>query len=97
MSSREHRSGRAAPGRWLTVSVEDDGSVSFLLKRENRTGAYSPAAAVGAELRLGEQLLVSAEMRRAQVDEAAALLRGDGGPVRADPVTIGASIGRRFR
>jgi hypothetical protein len=67
------------------------------LTRRNRHDDYGAAAEVGAELRLSEQVLVSADMRWADLDEAAVLLRTGRGPVGADPVTVGLAIGWRFR
>ena len=67
------------------------------LTRRNRHDDYGAAAEVGAELRVSEQLLVSADMRWADLDETAVLLRTGRGPVGADPVTVGLSVGWRFR
>jgi hypothetical protein len=67
------------------------------LTRRNRHDDYGAAAEVGAELRVSEQVLVSADMRWADLDAAAVLLRTGRGPVGADPVTVGLSIGWRFR
>jgi outer membrane protein W len=40
---------------------------------------------------------VNADVRWADLDERADLLRGSFGPVAADPVTVGISVGYRFR
>jgi hypothetical protein len=67
------------------------------LKGRNRSDSYGAAAEVGAELQVSERLMINADMRWAEIDEAAALLRSDYGPVGADPVTVGVSVGWRFR
>jgi outer membrane protein W len=67
------------------------------LRGRNRHDSYGAAAEVGAELQVSERLMINADMRWAELDESAALLRSDYGPVGADPVTVGVSVGWRFR
>ena len=55
------------------------------------------AAELGAELRLSERLLLQADLRWADLDEQAALLRSEDGLVGADAVSLGVSIGWHFR
>jgi outer membrane protein W len=56
-----------------------------------------PAAEVGAELNLSEHVRINADLRWADLDARASVLRGDRGPVAADPVAVGVSVGYRFR
>ena len=77
--------------------VDDDAAGPSLLTRRNRHAAVGPAAELGAELALNERVSVNADVRWADLDERADLLRGVHGPVAADPVTVGVSVGYRFR
>jgi opacity protein-like surface antigen len=77
--------------------VDDDAGEPSLLTRRNRHAAIGPAAELGAELALTERVSVNADVRWADLDERADLLRGSHGPVAADPVTVGVSVGYRFR
>ena len=70
---------------------------STLLTRRNPRSAVGPAAELGAELALNDRVSVNADLRWADLDERENLLRGAYGPVAADPVTLGLSIGYRFR
>lgn len=67
------------------------------LTRRNRHAAIGPAAELGAELSLNERVRMYADVRWVDLDERADLLRGAYGPVAADPLTLGISIGYRFR
>jgi hypothetical protein len=67
------------------------------LTRRNRYEAYGAAAEVGAEYRVSERFMVSADMRWADMEDRAELLRTEDGPVVADPVTLGFTVGWRFR
>ncbi len=77
--------------------VDDDAAGPSMLTRRNRHVAVGPAAELGAELALNERVSVSADVRWADFDERADLLRGAYGLVAADPVTVGVSVGYRFR
>lgn len=70
---------------------------STLLTRRNPRSAVGPAAELGAELALNDRVSVNADLRWADLDERENLLRGAYGPVAADPVTVGFSVGYRFR
>lgn len=74
----------------------DDG-LPMMLTRRNRQSSLGAAAEVGAELQVSRQLMVSADLRWADLDEDAVLLRADDGFVGADPLAIGVSVGWRFR
>jgi hypothetical protein len=77
--------------------VDDDAAGPSLLTRRNRHAAVGPAAELGAELALNDRVSVNADVRWADLDERADLLRGSYGPVAADPVTLGVTVGYRFR
>jgi hypothetical protein len=68
-----------------------------LLTRHDRYRSLGAAAEVGAEFRVGEQLMVNAELRWAELDPDANLLRSAEGLVGVDPVSVGVSVGWRFR
>lgn len=68
-----------------------------MLTRRNRHAAVGPTAELGAELALSSRVSVNADVRWCDLDERADLLRGTYGPVAADPVTLGVSVGYRFR
>jgi hypothetical protein len=71
-------------------------SAPVLLTRRNRQSSLGAAAEVGAELQLGPQLVVNADVRWADLDASAVLLRADDGFVGADPLAVGVSVGWRF-
>ncbi len=77
--------------------VDEDAAGPSMLTRRNRHAAVGPTAELGAELALNERVSVSADVRWADFDERADLLRGAYGLVAADPVTVGVSVGYRFR
>ncbi len=77
--------------------VEDAATGSSMLTRRNRHAAVGPAAEFGAELALNARVSVSADVRWCDLDERANLLRASYGPVAADPVTLGVTVGYRFR
>lgn len=77
--------------------VEDAATGSSMLTRRNRHAAVGPAAELGAELALNARVSVSADVRWCDLDERANLLRASYGPVAADPVTLGVTVGYRFR
>jgi opacity protein-like surface antigen len=90
---------RAYAGAGLNQAVyfADSSDDPTLLTRRNRQRSLGPAAEVGAEFRVGQQLMVNAELRWADIDSDAALLRSAEGFVGADPVSVGVSVGWRFR
>ena len=68
-----------------------------LLSRQQRRMDLGPAAELGAELALSEHVRINADLRWADLDERASVLRGDSGPVAADPLAVGVTVGYRFR
>jgi len=90
---------RAYAGAGLNQAVyfADGSDDPTLLTRRNRHRSLGPAAEVGAEYRVSQQLMVNAELRWAEIDTDAVLLRSAEGLVGADPVSVGVSVGWRFR
>lgn len=76
---------------------DDDALGPSMLTRRNRRESLGVAAELGAELRVGEQMRVNAGLRWADLDERASVLRSDHGPVVADPLMLGVTLGYRFR
>jgi opacity protein-like surface antigen len=68
-----------------------------LVTRRQRQRSVGAAAEVGAEFRVSQQLMVNAELRWADLDAEDLLLRSEYGLVGADPVSVGVSVGWRFR
>lgn len=62
-----------------------------------RARAVGAAAEVGAELRLGERMVIGADFRWLDLASDAVVLRSDAGPVLADELALGVSVGWRFR
>lgn len=77
--------------------VDEAAAGPSMLTRRNRHAAVGPAAELGAELALNARVSLNAGVRWCDLDERADLLRGFFGPVAADPVTLGVSVGYRFR
>ena len=77
--------------------VDEAAAGPSMLTRRNRHAAIGPAAELGAELALNARVSVNADVRWCDLDERADLLRGSYGPVAADPVTLGVTVGYRFR
>ena len=75
----------------------DQGDTQELLLRRNRDSAIGAAAELGAELRVSQQLMLSADLRWADLADDAELLRNDGNLIIADPVVLGLTVGWRFR
>jgi hypothetical protein len=91
---------RAYAGAGLNHSryfVDDPAAGPSLLTRRNRRSDLGATAELGAELALSEQVHLNADLRWADLDERADLLHTAYGPVAADPVTLGISLGYRFR
>jgi len=87
----------AGAGLNRAVYFGDNDGVPMMLTRRNRQSSLGAAAEVGAELQLSRQLMVSADVRWADLDDDAVLLRADEGYVGADPLAVGVSVGWRFR
>ena len=87
----------AGAGINRTKYFVDQGDTQELLLRRNRDSAIGAAAELGAELRVSEQLMLSADLRWADLADDAGLLRDDGNLVVADPVVMGLTVGWRFR
>ena len=89
---------RTYAGAGLNQAVYfEDGGEPAIMSRRNRDRSLGAAAELGAELRLSERLLLQADVRWAELDEQAALLRSEDGLVGADAVSLGVSIGWHFR
>lgn len=80
--------------RYFVDGIEADPS---LLTRRNRHTGVGPAAELGAEFAFNDHVRLNADLRWAELDQRADLLHGSYGPVAADPVTLGVSLGYRFR
>ena len=109
----ESRNARAAGGADATARLTSGGSGAGLnraqylgatvdrspawLSPRNLYGDVGAVAEAGAELRVSEQLLFTADLRWADLDDDASALRGQNGPVAADPLVLGFSVGYRFR
>jgi outer membrane protein len=63
----------------------------------NIYGDVGAAAEAGAELRVSERLLFTANLRWADLDDDVGALRGQNGPIAADPLVLAFSVGYRFR
>ena len=87
----------AGAGLNRAVYFADDAGAPVMLTRRNRQSSLGAAAEVGAELQVSRQLMVSADLRWADLDEDAVLLRADDGYVGAAPFAVGVSVGWRFR
>jgi len=87
----------AGAGLNQAVYFGDDAGAPVMLVRRNRQRSLGAAAEIGAELQLSSRLLVNADLRWADLDHQAVLLRAGEGYVGADPVSVGVSVGWRFR
>ncbi len=63
----------------------------------NRHRSLGAAAEIGAELAVTRQLRLTADLRWIDLAADAGILRGNDGLVAADPVSLGLSLGWRFR
>lgn len=94
----EHGRMRAYAGAGLNQAVYfEDGGEPAIMSRRNRDRSLGAAAELGAELRLSERLVLQADVRWAELDGQAALLRSEDGLVGADAVSLGVSVGWHFR
>lgn len=90
---------RAYAGAGLNQAVYFDEAIDgpALLTRRQRQRSLGAAAELGAEFRVSRQFMVNAELRWADLDTDEVLLRSEDGLVGADPVSLGVSVGWRFR
>ncbi|HET7203759.1 MAG TPA: OmpW family outer membrane protein [Steroidobacteraceae bacterium] len=65
--------------------------------RRNRSTSMGAAAELGAELQFSERVRVNADLRWADLDGSARALSSELGPVAADSLMLGVSVGYRFR
>jgi len=68
-----------------------------LISRSSRHRSLGGAAELGAELRVSEQVNLTADVRWIELDSDASLLRSEHGLVSPDPIAVGVSLGWRFR
>lgn len=68
-----------------------------LNNRRNRHRSLGPAAEIGTELRLSETINLTADIRWIEIAGDAGVMKSDNGLVGADAVSVGVSIGWRFR
>jgi OmpW family len=68
-----------------------------LMTRGNRRSSLGAAAEIGAELAISEHVVLGADLRWVELDGRANALRSEYGPVSADPLLLGISLGYRFR
>jgi hypothetical protein len=94
----EHGAWRTYAGAGLNQAVyyEDGDGQPAIMSRRNRDRSVGAAAELGTELRLSERLVLQADVRWAELDDEAVLLRSEHGLVGADSVSLGVSIGWRF-
>jgi hypothetical protein len=78
------------------AGTEGDGAPAVISRRA-RHRSMGGAAELGADLRLSEQVHVNADVRWVELASDASLLRASDGLVSADPVSVGISLGWRFR
>lgn len=67
------------------------------LSRRNSNMSMGAAAEVGAELQLSQRVRVNADVRWAELDGRARALSSELGPVAADSLLLGVSVGYQFR
>ena len=67
------------------------------ISHRHRSRSVGAAAEVGAEFRPNDRLLVSADLRWASLQDDAARVSRDDVLLAADPVSVGVSVGWRFR
>ncbi len=75
----------------------DDDPGPTLFNRRNRHTSFGVAAELGAELHVTRRVLLSADLRWADLDARAEALRAEHGPVAADSLLLGLVVGYRFR
>lgn len=77
--------------------VDGPGPAPALMTRGNRRSSLGAAAEIGAELAVSEHVSLGADLRWVGLDGRANALRSEHGPVSADPLFLGLSLGYRFR
>lgn len=77
--------------------VDDAAGGASLLTRRDRHSDLGATAELGAELALNGRVQLNADLRWADLDGRTDLLHTAYGPVAADPLTLGISLGYRFR
>jgi hypothetical protein len=87
----------AGAGLNRAVYFEDGDDGPTMLTRRNRQSSFGAAAEIGTELQMSPRLMLSADLRWADLDGDAVLLRADEGYVGADAFAVGVSVGWRFR
>ena len=79
------------------VYFSEAGTDPALNNRRNRHRSLGPAAEVGAELRLSETINLTGDVRWIEIAGDAGVMKSKNGLVGADAVSVGVSIGWRFR
>jgi hypothetical protein len=87
----------AGAGVNRTVYYARDAAAPRLEAHRRRSRSLGAAAEIGAEFRPNERLLVSADLRWAGLQDEAARVSRDDLLLAADPVSLGVSLGWRFR
>jgi hypothetical protein len=87
----------AGAGVNRTIYYARDGAAPELLVHRHRSRSVGAAAEVGAEFRPSERVLVSADLRWAGLRDDAVRVASEGLLLGADPVSVGVSLGWRFR
>lgn len=89
---------RTYAGAGLNQAVyHTESATPTLISRSSRHRSLGGAAELGAELRVSEQVNLTADVRWIELDSDASLLRSEHGLVSPDPVAVGVSLGWRFR
>lgn len=87
----------AGAGLNRTIYYARDEAAPELVTHRHRSRSVGAAAEVGAEFRPNERLLVSADLRWAGMSDDAARVSRDNLLLDADPISLGVSLGWRFR
>lgn len=90
---------RAYAGAGVNRSIyyARDEAAPELISHRHRSRSVGAAAELGAEFRPSERLLVSADLRWAALQDDAARVSHDDQLLAADPVSLGVTLGWRFR
>ena len=81
--------------RYFHDDPDDPGPTRF--SRRNSNTSMGAAAELGAELQFSERVRVNADLRWVDLDGRARALSSELGPVAADSLMLGVSVGYRFR
>jgi outer membrane protein W len=87
----------AGAGLNRSIYYARDDAAPELISHRHRSRSVGAAAEVGAEYRPSERLVVSADLRWAGLQDDAARVSRDDLLLAADPVSLGVSLGWRFR